>query len=275
MEKIALPKKIEFKQLEGDKKGLVTVEPLYPGYGMTLGNSIRRVLLSSLPGFAVVGVKIKGVKHEFMSLAGVKEDVVDIILNLKQLRLKIFEESDEIIKLELDVKGKKKVTAGDIKSDSRVEIINKDLSIATTTEATSTLSMEISVASGRGYHLVEKNKKDQKEVDYIDMDSIFSPVLLVSTKVENIRVGKMTNWDKLILEVETDGTISVQKAFEDSVAILISQFNSLLPEKKEEKEEEVVEQKKSTVKEKAKKTTAKKTEKKETEKKEKKTKTKK
>ncbi|MFA5420490.1 MAG: DNA-directed RNA polymerase subunit alpha [Patescibacteria group bacterium] len=243
MEKIALPKKIEFKQSEGDNSGLVIVEPLYPGYGMTIGNSIRRVLLSSLPGSAVVGVKIKGVKHEFMSLAGVKEDVVDIILNLKQLKLKIFEDTDEVIKLELEIKGKKKVTAGDIKSDSRVEIANKDLIIATTTEATSTLSMEISVACGRGYHLVERNKKDQKEVDYIDMDSIFSPVLLVSTKVENIRVGKMTNWDKLILEVETDGTISVQKAFEDSVEILMNQFKALAPEKKEV---EVVEQKKST-----------------------------
>lgn len=228
MEKIALAKKIEFNQDPKSNNGSVTVEPLYPGYGMTLGNSLRRVLLSSLSGAAVIGVKIKGVKHEFMSLPGVKEDVIDIILNLKQLRLKVFSENEEPIKLELNIKGKKQVTAADIEKNSQVEIVSGDLHLATTTEATSNLSMEIYVAKGRGYSLVEKNKKETKEIDYIEIDSIFSPILAVSSKVENVRVGKMTNWDKLILDVETDGTLTVKDAFEKSVNILIEQFGSLI-----------------------------------------------
>ena len=252
MEKIALAKKIEFNQDAKSNNGSIVVEPLYPGYGMTLGNSLRRVLLSSLSGAAVVGVKIKGVKHEFMSLPGVKEDVIDIILNLKQLRLKIFAETEDVIKLEVNVKGKKQVTAADIEKNSQVEIVSKDLVLANTTEATSNLSMEIYVAKGRGYSLVEKNKKDSKEIDYIEIDSIFSPILAVSAKVENVRVGKMTNWDKLVLDVETDGTLTVKDAFEKSVNILIEQFSSLISlneeksvkkEEKEEKEEDCTETK--------------------------------
>jgi len=252
MEKIALAKKIEFNQDAKSNNGSIVVEPLYPGYGMTLGNSLRRVLLSSLSGAAVVGVKIKGVKHEFMSLPGVKEDVIDIILNLKQLRLKIFAETEDVIKLEVNVKGKKQVTAADIEKNSQVEIVSKDLVLANTTEATSNLSMEIYVAKGRGYSLVEKNKKDSKEIDYIEIDSIFSPILAVSAKVENVRVGKMTNWDKLVLDVETDGTLTVKDAFEKSVNILIEQFSSLISlneeksvkkEGKEEKEEDGAETK--------------------------------
>jgi DNA-directed RNA polymerase subunit alpha len=260
MEKIALAKKIEFNQDPKSNDGSVIIEPLHPGYGMTLGNSLRRVLLSSLSGAAVVGVKIKGVKHEFMSLAGVKEDVIDIILNLKQLRLKIFSESEEPIKLEINVKGKKQVTAADIEKNSQVEIISKDLVLANTTEATSNLNMEIYVAKGKGYSLVEKNKKEGKEIDYIEIDSIFSPILSVSAKVENVRVGKMTNWDKLILEVGTDGTLSVKEAFEKSVNILIEQFKSLVDlsddnkdlktKKIEEEKEEKVEKKTKTKKEK-------------------------
>ncbi len=227
MEKIALAKKIEFNQDPKSNNGSVVVEPLFPGYGMTLGTSLRRVLLSSLSGAAVIGVKIKGVKHEFMSLPGVKEDVIDIILNLKQLRLRIFSDNEEPIKLEINVKGKKQVTAADIEKNSQVEVISKDLVLANTTEATSNLNMEIYVSRGRGYSLVEKNKKENKEIDYIEIDSIFSPVLSVSSKVENVRVGKMTNWDKLVLDVETDGTLTVQEAFEKSVNILIEQFKSL------------------------------------------------
>jgi DNA-directed RNA polymerase subunit alpha len=236
MEKIALPKKIEFKQSKDADEGLVIVEPLYPGYGNTIGNSLRRILLSSLPGSAVVGAKIKGARHEFMSLPGVKEDVVDIILNLKDLKLKILSETEEPIKLELNAKGKKKVTASDIKKDSNVEIINEDLVLANITDAIGNLSMEIYVSQGRGYRLVERDKKNSKEVDYIDIDSIFSPVVGASYKVENVRVGKMTNWDRLVLEVKTDGSISVEDSFNQAVEILIDQFNALFsPEKKEEK----------------------------------------
>jgi DNA-directed RNA polymerase subunit alpha len=228
MEKIALPKKIEFKNNGNANEELVIIEPLFPGYGNTIGNSLRRVLLSSLSGSAVVGVKIKGAKHEFMALSGIKEDVVDIVLNLKQLRLKILNNSEEVIKLELNTQGKKQVTAKDIKKNSQVQIINEDLVLANITDSTGSLAMEIYIANGRGYVLAEKNKKEVKEVDYIDIDSIFSPVIGVSYKVENVRVGKMTNWDKLILDIKTDGSISVKEAFENSVKILIEQFNSLI-----------------------------------------------
>ncbi len=243
MEKIALAKKIEFKKGSSSNEGSVIIEALYPGYGNTLGNSLRRVLLSSLPGAAVVGVKIKGAKHEFMALPGIKEDVVDIILNLKQLRLKILSDTDDIIKLELNVQGKKQVTAKDIKKDSQIEIVNPDLSLATITDPTGNLSMEIYVSRGRGYSLIDKDKKESKEVNYMEMDSVFSPISLVSYNVENVRVGKMTNWDKLVLEIKTDGTISIEDAFSQAVEILLSQFKALAGKEEEKKDELVVEKK--------------------------------
>jgi len=229
MEKIALPKKIEFKQEGNNNEGLVVVEPLYPGYGHTIGNALRRVLLSSLPGSAVVGVKIKGAKHEFMALPGIKEDILDVILNLKKLKLKILSDTDEIIKLELNVQGKKTVTAKDIKKDSQIEIINPDLVLATITDPVGSFNMEIHVANGRGYSLSEVNKKEGKEIDYMEIDSIYTPIIGIDYKVENVRVGKMTNWDKLILNIKTDGTISFEEAFNESVSILVNQYSSLLP----------------------------------------------
>lgn len=236
MEKIALPKKIEFKNSSNEYEGFVTIEPLFPGYGNTIGNSLRRVLLSSLPGAAVVGVKIKGAKHEFMAMPGIKEDVIDIILNLKQLKLKILSETDEVIKLELNIQGKKQVIAKDIKKNSLVEISNPELILANIIDTTGNLSLEIYVAKGMGYSLVEKDKKEIKEVDYMEVDSIFSPVFGVNYKVENVRVGKMTNWDKLVIEVKTDGTISIEDAFNQSVKILVDQFSALAGIKNEDKE---------------------------------------
>ncbi len=227
MEKIALAKKIEFQAGVEADSGKVVVEPLFPGYGMTLGNSLRRVLLSSLPGAAVVGVKIKGASHEFMAIPNVKEDVLEIILNLKQLRLKIF--TEEEVKLELSVSGKKTVKASDISLNSEVEIVNKDLVLANITDPAGNLQMEIFVKSGRGYQLSEANKKEAKEIGYMEIDSIFSPVLGVSLNVENVRVGKMTNWDRLVIQIKTDGTIDFSEAFNQSVDILIEQFNALLP----------------------------------------------
>ncbi|MFH1662079.1 MAG: DNA-directed RNA polymerase subunit alpha [Candidatus Falkowbacteria bacterium] len=226
MEKIALPKKIDF--IKGDKANQkrVVIEPCYPGYGATLGNAVRRVLLSSLPGAAVVGVKIKGADHEFMALPHVKEDVLEIILNLKQLRLKVH--SDEVVKLELDVHGEKEVKASDIKKDSQVEIINSDLVLANVTDMAGNLNMEIYVSKGKGYEMVENRKGESRDIGYIEIDSIFSPVSLVGIKVENVRVGKMTDWDKLILDIKTDGIITPEEAFEQSVKILIEQFNSLI-----------------------------------------------
>ncbi|MFA4834359.1 MAG: DNA-directed RNA polymerase subunit alpha [Patescibacteria group bacterium] len=238
MQKIALPQKIDFKDGEKPNQGLITIEPCYPGYGMTLGNSLRRVLLSSLPGAAIVGVKIKGADHEFMALPHIKEDVLQIILNLKKLRVKVF--SEEEVKLELDAHGKKEVKAGDITKNSQVEIKNPDLVLAHITDMAGSLNIEIYVSQGRGYRPVENIENENKEIGYIEMDSIFSPVFSVSIKVENTRVGKMTNWDKLILDIITDGTIAPREAFEQAVAILIEQFDSLTKKEAAVKEEKLV-----------------------------------
>ena len=226
MQNIALPKKIEFKAGNTSSEGQIIVEPLYSGYGMTLGNSLRRVLLSSLPGAAVIGVKIKGVNHEFMALPGVKEDMLEVILNLKQLRLKMF--TEEEVTLVLKTKGQGEVTAASISKNSDVDIKNPELVIANLTEANASLEMEILVKEGRGYKMSEGGKRDN-EIGYIEIDSIFSPVLSVSIDVENARVGKMTNWDKLVLNIKTDETITPQEAFEQSVKILVDQFSALLP----------------------------------------------
>jgi len=240
MQNIALAKKIEFKPGKDQNEGSIIVEPLYPGYGMTLGNSLRRVLLSSLPGAAVVGVKIKGVSHEFMAMPNVKEDVLEIILNLKQLRLKVH--SEEEVRLELHVKGAKKITAADIEKNSAVQIANPELFLAETTSTDANLDLEIFINEGRGYRMVEGSKKDGRDIGYIEIDSIFSPVLIVSIDVENTRVGKMTNWDKLVLNLKTDGTISPMEAFEQSVKILVDQFSILLPGAIEQnKEAEMIE----------------------------------
>jgi DNA-directed RNA polymerase subunit alpha len=241
MENIALPQKISFTKGNEPHRELVTIEPLYMGYGMTLGNSLRRVLLSSLPGAAVVGVKIKGADHEFMPLKGVKEDVLELMLNVKQLRVKILSDEEEV-KLELSVKGAKEVTAADIKKDSSIEIQNPELVLANITDANGSFDMEIFIQKGRGYKMVEKGKKENPELGYLEIDSVFSPVSLVSIDVENVRVGKMTNWDKLIIDIKTDGTISPQVAFNDAVNILINQFSALVAEtpKEEEENEEIV-----------------------------------
>ncbi len=235
MKNIALPKKIDFKEGKKINEGTVIIEPCHPGYGMTLGNSLRRVLLSSLPGAAVVGVKIAGVEHEFTTLPHIKEDILEIILNLKQLRLKVF--SNKEIKLELDVAGKKEVKAGDIVKNSEVEIINSDLTLANITDMAGSLKMEIYVNFGIGYCPVENIEEGKDMVGYIEMDAIYSPILSTGIKVENVRVGKMTNWDRLILNIVTDGTINYREAFEQSTRILIEQFSALIGEKKEETEE--------------------------------------
>lgn len=236
MEKIALPQKIKFEKGEQPDQTVVTIEPCYPGYGITLGNSLRRVLISSLPGAAVVGVKIKGADHEFMTLPHVKEDVLEIIMNLKLLRIKLH--TDEVVKLELDVHGEKTVTAGEIEKNSEVEIENKDLVLANITDMAGNLKMEIFVSRGRGYETIESREKTKHDIGYIEIDSAFSPITAVGIQVENVRVGKMTNWDKLILNITTDGTTTAEVAFKDSVNILIEQFNALIGTKVVEAEEE-------------------------------------
>ncbi|MFH1822651.1 MAG: DNA-directed RNA polymerase subunit alpha [Patescibacteria group bacterium] len=234
MENISLPKKINFKDGDKPNQSLAIIEPCYPGYGMTIGNSLRRILLSSLPGAAVIGVKIKGANHEFMTIPHVKEDVLELVLNLKQLRIKVF--SDEEVKLELDVHSKKEVKASDISKNSKVEIINKDLHIAEITDMAGNLNLEIYVSRGRGYRPVESIEEKRDDIGFIEIDSIFSPVKFVSINIENVRVGKMTNWDKLILNIMTDGTITPEEAFNQAVNILIDQFSALTNDKKIENE---------------------------------------
>ncbi len=233
---IDLPKKIEYEEGKNANQGKIIIEPCYPGYGVTLGNSLRRVLLSSLPGSAPIGVKIKGINHEFDALPHLKEDILEFILNLKQLRLNVM--SDEIIKLELEVHGKKEVKASDIKKNSQVEIINSDLVLGRITDMAGSIQAEIFVSQGMGYEMIENRENKNNEIGYIEMDSIFSPIISAGIKVENVRVGKMTDWDKLILDVMTDGTITPEKAFKEVVKILISQFSALDEETKTKKQEE-------------------------------------
>jgi len=193
------------------------VEPLERGYGTTLGNSLRRVLLSSLPGAAVTSLKIDGVLHEFSTVPGVGEDVTDIILNLKSLALKVYDDEPQVIRI--DAKGPGELLAGDIERGSQVEILNPELHIATL-EDNATLSMEITVERGRGYRSAEKNKKEDHIIGVIPIDSIFSPVRKVNYTVTDTRVGQITDYDKLTLEIWTNGCIIPDEAISLSAKIL-------------------------------------------------------
>lgn len=207
-----------------DTSATFAVEPLHSGYGMTLGNSLRRVLLSSIAGAAVTGFKVQGATHEFTTIAGVKEDVVDIMLNLKGIRFRVF--SDEPQTLRIAKKGKGQVTAADIQANADVEVVNPDHVIATIDDAKGDFVMDLIVEVGRGYRTIEE-VSSKKTNDFIALDAIFTPVLRVRYKVENTRVGQMTNLDKLLLSVETDGTITPSDAFEEAAAILVNQYTAL------------------------------------------------
>ena len=201
-----------------------TVEPLHTGYGMTLGNSLRRVLLSSIAGAAVTAFKVEGATHEFTTLKGVKEDVVDIMLNLKGVRFRVF--GGEAQTLRIVKKGKGKVTAKDIQVNADVEVVNPEHVIATIDDDKANFVMDLVVEAGRGYRTIEEGAA-RKASDMIAVDAIFSPVLRVRYKVENTRVGQMTNLDKLHLTVDTDGSISPRDAFEEAAAILVNQYTAL------------------------------------------------
>ena len=245
MDQITLPDKISIKDLKDHKYQLV-FEPFYPGYGVTIGNALRRVLLSSLPGAAVTSFKLEGAQHEFDSVDGVKEDLVEIMLNLKQLRLK--SHSQEPIKLTIESKGEKTVTAADISKNSDVEIINTDLLIATMTENTAKFNMELTVEQGRGYVTVEQRpEKEKLEIGTVAIDASFSPVLNVGFDIEHVRVGEMTNYEKLTMEMLTDGSIDAQEAISQAAFILEDHFALLIG--KEEKEEKKATKKKATKKE--------------------------
>lgn len=220
MEQISLPTKIDYQAGTDAQTGTLVIEPLYPGYGATIGNALRRVLLSSLPGAAVTAVKIQNAPHEFTTLPKIQEDVLQIILNLKQLRVKVF--SDEPVRLRLAAKGERRITAADIEKDSNVEIVNPDLLIATLTARNAELEMDIWVSQGRGYVPTEAREKEKMEIGTIAIDSFFSPIHQVTFRVEPARVGQMTNYDKLIMNISTDGTITAAEAVLAADKLLIS-----------------------------------------------------
>jgi DNA-directed RNA polymerase subunit alpha len=208
-----------------DNSATFAVEPLHSGYGMTLGNSLRRVLLSSIAGSAITAVKFDGASHEFTTLPGVKEDVVEIILNLKGVVFRVF--NDEPQSLRLSKKGKGVVTAKDIELNSNVEVVNPEHVIATLDDAKAEINVDLTVEIGRGYRTVEEGANRKVVSDQIATDAIFSPVLRVRYKVENTRVGQMTDLDKLLLTVDTDGSITPSDAFEEAAAILVNQYTAL------------------------------------------------
>ncbi|AGK99193.1 DNA-directed RNA polymerase subunit alpha [Clostridium pasteurianum] len=235
---------------EDGSYGKFIIEPLERGYGITLGNSLRRILLSSLPGVAANSIKIEGVLHEFSTIKGVKEDVTEIILNIKCLALKMSGDGPKIIYI--DAEGAGEVTAADIKTDGDVEIVNKDLHIATL-DGDAKLYMEIEVNRGRGYVTQNRNKREDMPIGTIPVDSIYTPVKRVNFSVENTRVGQITDYDKLTIEIWTNGTIRPEEAISLSAKILIEHFKlfmtltdhaddvEIMVEKEEDKKEKVLE----------------------------------
>jgi len=201
------------------------IEPLHAGYGNTLGNSLRRVLLSSIRGGAIVAFRVEGATHEFTTLPGVKEDVVDIMLNLKNVHLRVH--TDEPVELRLEKKGAGPVTAADIKTTADVEIVNKDQVIATIDDPKKSVLMDLVVESGRGYRTIEDSSVKRLHSDMIALDAVFSPVLRVRYKVDSTRVGQETNLDKLLLTVDTNGAVTPREAFEEANAILVNQYTAL------------------------------------------------
>lgn len=210
---------------QGANSSTFTIEPLHAGYGNTLGNSLRRMLLSSIEGAAIVAFRIEGASHEFTTIEGVKEDVVDIMLNLKNVRLKVH--TDEPIELRLEKKGAGSILAGDIKANADVEIVNPEQVIATIDDPKKSIVMDLVVESGRGYRTIEESSIERLHSDMIALDAVFSPVLRVRYKVASTRVGQETNLDKLELTIETDGSISPREAFEEASAILVNQYTAL------------------------------------------------
>ena len=217
---------IEVVEISEDKKyGKFVVEPLERGYGITLGNSLRRIMLSSLPGAAVTHVKIEGVQHEFSSIPGVKEDVTEIIMNVKSLAIKNHSESNEVKTAIIDFTGEGVVKASDIQVDSDIEIMNPDVTIATLCGKDAKLFMELSINKGRGYISADKNKHDDLPIGVLAVDSIYTPVERVNMTVENTRVGQVTDYDKLTLDVYTDGTLVPDEAVSLAAKVLSEHLN--------------------------------------------------
>lgn len=217
----------------GENSAEFVIKPLYPGYGNTLGNSLRRVLLSSVKGAAITSFSIEGTTHEYAAIPGIREDVVDIMLNLKNIRFKVH--TDAPIELSLEMKGDKqsekdgdkRVVAGDIKLPAEVEVANPNQVICHIDDPKYTLKMRMIVESGRGYLTIERSSEERVHSDMIAIDAVFTPVLRVRYKVENTRVGQDTNLQQLTLTIDTDGTITPKDAFEEAAAILVNQYTAL------------------------------------------------
>ncbi len=221
---ILLPSKFTIVS-ENETKGIYEIDGLYPGYGFTLGNSLRRIILSSLPGAAITSLKINGVDHEFSTIDGIKEDVITMLLRLKQIRFRLNSDEPQIVNL--DIKGPGKVTAGDIKTQGQVEVLNKDLYIAEITNKVN-LSIEMTVEKGLGFISKEIHQKNKNEVGVISVDAIFTPIRRVSYDVEDMRVGDKTNHNRLRMTIETDGTITPKDALEQSITIMVEQLQSIV-----------------------------------------------
>ena len=243
---------IEIAEISDDKKfGRFVCEPLERGYGLTLGNSLRRIMLSSLPGTAVSQVKIDGVLHEFSSIPFVKEDVTEIIMNIKSLCIRNSSSSNEPKKAFIDFEGEGVVTAADIQCDSDIEILNKDQVIATISGGSTRFSMELTITNGRGYVSAEKNKaQEDLPIGVISVDSIYTPVERVNTHVENTRVGQMTDYDKLTLDVFTNGTLAPDEAVSLAAKVLSEHLSLFIDLSENARKVEVMSEKKSDEKEK-------------------------
>ncbi len=221
---------------EDEFKGTYEIDGLYAGYGHTLGNSLRRIILSSLPGHAITSIKISGVPHEFSTMDGVKEDVITIILNLKKVRFMMTTDEPQVVKL--STKGPGKVTAKDIEEVGQVKVLNKDLYLAEITDKKTLLEVEMTVEKGLGYVSREVLQKDKVSIGTIAVDAIFTPIRRVNYEVENMRVGERTDYNRLRISIETDGSISPKEALEKSIDTMINQLKAIVGFKEEESKEE-------------------------------------
>jgi len=240
--KIIMPSKPKAVLEEGNK-GVFEIDGLYPGYGHTLGNSLRRIILSSLPGASIVSIKIDGVSHEFQTVEGIKEDIIVLILNLKKIRFKMT--TDEAQTVTLSVKGPQEVLASMIKTSGQVEVLNPELYIATVTGKIN-LDIELKIEKGLGFIAKEMIQKEKVDIGTIAVDAIFTPIRRVSYEVENMRVGDKTNHNRLRMSIETDGTMTPREALSQSIVIMINQLKAIVDFKDEV--EEVIEVKKKTSK---------------------------
>lgn len=230
---IILPSKPRIISEDGFS-GVYEIDGLYPGYGHTLGNSLRRIILSSLPGAAITSVKIDGVSHEFSTKEGVKEDVITILLNLKKVRFALSSNEEQTVSL--SVKGVKEITAADIKVSGQIEVLNKDQHIATLTDKSASLDIEMTIEKGLGYVSKDVLQKDKVGVGIIALDAAFAPIRRVNYEVEGMRVGDRTDYNRLKISIETDGTLTPREALENSIVIMITQLKAIVGFKEEEED---------------------------------------